>query len=136
MEYALGLIRTHRYAYRGEGAEWYRMTLGALWDTARSLHCASSDPTVIWCNGGRGSEVLAKKVCPGQTLFFNFLFSGASVRILNFSFFSRRHHTYHSRMVICLDHKIHYSLLSDQVLRIYKFFSGRSTESESVPCIV
>ena len=91
----------------------------------------------IWCKGRRGgSEVLAKKVCPGQTLFFNFLFSGASVRILNFSFFSRRHHTYHSRMVICLDHKIHYSLLSDQVLRIYKFFSGRSTESESVLCIV
>jgi hypothetical protein len=36
----------------------------------------------IWCKGRRGgSEVLAKKVCPGQTLFFNFLFSGASVRI-------------------------------------------------------
>ena len=57
------------------------MTLGALCGTARSLHCASSGPTVILYSGEGWCEVLAKKVFPGQTLFSKFLFSGASVRI-------------------------------------------------------
>jgi hypothetical protein len=53
------------------------MTLGALWGTARSLHCASSDPTVIWCNGGRGSEALAKKSLSRSNSFFQiFIFWG------------------------------------------------------------
>ena len=72
MEYALGLIRTHRYAYGGEGSEWYRSSSGAVCGMTRIPHCTSSDPTVIWCNGGRGSEALAKKSLSRSNSFFQF----------------------------------------------------------------
>jgi hypothetical protein len=63
------------------------MTLGALWDTARSLHCASSDPTVIWCNGGRGSEVLAKKSLSRSNSFFQFFIFWGFRQDFEFSIF-------------------------------------------------
>jgi hypothetical protein len=65
--------------------EPYGDCFGVLRDCCTALYWygseGSSDFDYMVYRGEGWCEVLAKKVFPGQTLFSNFLFSGASVRI-------------------------------------------------------